>query len=245
MLKAIIVEDEYPARMELRYLLEPYQAQIEIISEAQTAREALSLIESHTYDVAFLDIQMPGISGMDLARQLKTIHPQLNLVFISAHDNYAVDAFALDVVDYLLKPVASVRIAETMRRLLHQPKSEEKPLDDALNSLQWVPCEWEGRTIPIAVSDIIYVMAEHEIIYIMTEKERHSTRFTLQELQERLPSNIFLRTHRSFIANMSQVKELTPYFNGNYLLKMKDQNHSEVLVSRSNVKRVKEWFNIT
>jgi DNA-binding LytR/AlgR family response regulator len=99
--------------------------------------------------------------------------------------------------------------------------------------------------VPVNVNDVVYVMAEHEIIYVCTHHERYPTRFTLQDLQDRLPADTFLRTHRSFIANMHQVKEIMPYFNGTYLLKMKDKSASEVVVSRSNVKKVKELFNIT
>ncbi|AUW93391.1 LytTR family DNA-binding domain-containing protein [Sulfobacillus sp. hq2] len=242
MLKALIVEDEYPARQELRFLLEPYQNVLEVIGEAQTAKEALSLIEALDYDVVFLDIQMPGMSGMELARILKDKRPQLSVVFISAHEQYAVDAFAVQVVDYLLKPVSSERIAETIRRLTDLDTATPKTTSDVLT---WVPCESGGHTIPVNTNDIIFIMAEHEIIYIYTYHDRYPTRFTLQELQERLPSETFLRTHRSFIANMHQVKEIMPYFNGTYLLKMKDKQSSEVVVSRSNVKKVKELFNIT
>ncbi|PSR33248.1 MAG: DNA-binding response regulator, partial [Sulfobacillus thermosulfidooxidans] len=199
MLKALIVEDEYPARQELRFLLEPYQNVLEVIGEAQTAKEALSLIEALDYDVVFLDIQMPGMSGMELARILKDKRPQLSVVFISAHEQYAVDAFAVQVVDYLLKPVSSERIAETIRRLTDLDTATPKTTSDVLT---WVPCESGGHTIPVNTNDIIFIMAEHEIIYIYTYHDRYPTRFTLQELQERLPSETFLRTHRSFIANM-------------------------------------------
>ncbi|MHB1610917.1 MAG: LytR/AlgR family response regulator transcription factor [Sulfobacillus sp.] len=244
MLKALIVEDEYPARQELRYLLEPYQDQLEVIGEAQSVKEALRLIEAMDYDVVFLDVQMPGANGLELARQLKTLKPSLRVVFVSAHENYAVDAFAIQVVDYLLKPVSSDRMAETMRRLLAPEEGNDKP-KDAIPALAWVPCEVNGHTIPVAVGDIIYATAERDIIYICTVQDRYPTRFTLQELQERLPPETFLRTHRSFIANLHQVKEIMPYFNGTYLLKMKDKPQSEVVVSRSNVRRVKELFNIT
>ncbi len=242
MLKALIVEDEYPARQELRYLLEPYHEVIEVIGEAQTAKEALSLIQALDYDVVFLDVQMPGMSGVEIARLLKEDHPHLKIVFVSAHEQYAVDAFAIQVIDYLLKPVSSERIAETIRRITQAESPDHAK--SAIEPLTWVPCELNGHTIPVNVHDIMFIMAEHEIIYIYTHHDRYPTRFTLQELQERLPPETFLRTHRSFIANMHQVKEIMPYFNGTYLLKMKDKQGSEVVVSRSNVKKVKELFNI-
>lgn len=241
MLKTLIVEDEYPARQELRFLLEPYRNNLEIIGEAESVREAKALIDAINYDVIFLDVQMPGSNGLDLARDLKVTHPEIEIVLISAFENYAVDAFAIPVMDYLLKPVSPDRIAETMRRLLPTVSSERRTADMVLS---WIPCEANGHTMPIAVSEVIYIVAERETIYVVTSNDRYPTRFTLQELQDRLPGDQFLRTHRSFIANVMQVKELMPHFNGTYLLKMKDRQHSEVIVSRSNVKRIKEIFNM-
>lgn len=243
MLNALIIEDEYPARQELRFLLEPHQEVLQVVGEAATAKEALLLIEAMDYDVIFLDIQMPGINGIDLARRVKTIKPNLRVVFVSAYENYAVEAFAIQVVDYLLKPVSSERMAETMRRLLGPEETVEKS-KDTIEAWSWVPCEVNGHTIPIAVPDIVYATAERDVIYVCTAQDRFPTRFTLQELQERLPAQTFLRTHRSFIANLHHVKEIMPYFNGTYLLKMKDKVQSEVVVSRTNVRRVKELFNI-
>ncbi|MDA8193627.1 MAG: LytTR family DNA-binding domain-containing protein [Thermaerobacter sp.] len=241
MLKALIVEDESPARMELRYLLEPYKEELEVIGEAQSAREALALIQAIDYDVVFLDVEMPGVNGLELARRIRTQRSQTRIVFVSAYENYAIDAFAIDVVDYLLKPVSPERIAETMRRLTASLTAGERKDDHS--GLQWVPCELNGHTVPIPVHDIVFIVAERETIYVSTAQDRFPTKFTLQELQERLPDP-FLRTHRSFIANMHQVKEIMPYFNGTYLLKMKDKPQSEVVVSRSNVRRVKEIFHI-
>ncbi len=241
MLKALIVEDEPPARMELRFLLEPYKEELEVIGEAQSAREALALIQAINYDVVFLDVEMPGVNGLELARRVRNQRPQTRIVFVSAYENYAIDAFAIEVVDYLLKPVSPERIAETMRRLVSTPNSAESRSDAPMD---WVPCEQHGHTVPVSVQDVVYIVAERETIFVCTNHDRYPTKFTLQELQERLPEQ-FLRTHRSFIANMHQVREIMPYFNGTYLLKMKDKAQSEVVVSRSNVKRVKEVFHIS
>jgi len=243
MLKALIVEDEAPARLELRYLLQPYQDRIQIVGEATNVPEAKALIDAIDYDVVFLDVSMPGATGMDLGAELKEKHPELKIVFVSAYDQYAVEAFSVQAVDYLLKPVSPERMGETVRRLLEVSGDNARPARPAQPPLEWVPCEFHGHTAPIAVSDIIYVVAERETIYVCTTDNRYPTRFTLGELEERLPDH-FMRTHRSFIANLRQVREIMPYFNGTYLLKMKDKAQSEVIVSRSNVRRVKEIFNI-
>lgn len=242
-MRALIVEDEYPARMELRYQLEAYRDQIEVVGEAQSAREALQLIAALEYDVVFLDIQMPGMSGTELAQAVRSLRPRTRVVFVTAHEEHALQAFELNAVDYLLKPISQDRFHETMRRLMGRPAAETAapPVE---NRLAFVACEVDGKTIPVAVDDIVFISAEREVIYLHTERERLPTRYTLQELADRLPPEHFFRTHRSFIANIRQVREIMPYFNGTYLLKMKDKNHSEVVVSRSNVKRLRELFNL-
>lgn len=241
-LKALIVEDEAPARMELRYLLEPYQAAIQIVGEAASAQEARALIEAIDYDVIFLDVSMPGESGMDLGAALKAgPHRDVKLVFISAHEEFALDAFGVAAVDYLLKPVSAARMQETVRRLLAGVEATSGEASLAL--LEWVPCDFHGHTVPVPVEDICYIAAELDTIYVATHEGRKPTRFTLGELENRLPEG-FIRTHRSFIVQARYVKEIMPHFNGTYLLKMKDKPESEVPVSRANVRRIKEVFHL-
>lgn len=259
-LKALIVDDEYPARMELRFRLAKHP-DVEIIGEAATAREALRLIEALEYDVVFLDVQMPGMNGIEVARQLKTREVPPKVVFVTAHENYAVPAFELRAVDYLLKPIDDDRLAETIQRLRESrggaapaggrppaeegtaERSEEKA-DKKGNYLQWVLCERDDRQIPLPLADIVYIFSEGYNVFVQTNQDRLLTRYTLQELTDRLPPSQFFRCHRSYLVNIFQIREISPYFNGAYLLKMKDKNHSEVLVSRSNVKRLKELFSM-
>ncbi|MFO7171425.1 MAG: LytTR family transcriptional regulator DNA-binding domain-containing protein [Bacillota bacterium] len=252
-LKALIVDDEYPARMELRYMLEKHP-DVEIIGEATNAREALRLIEALDYDVIFLDVQMPGMSGIDLAAQLKNRPVPPKVVFVTAYEHYAVPAFALRAVDYLLKPFDDERLAETIQRLreMHGGSGQgegdrgEPPAREGRKgpTLNWVLCERDGRQIPVPLDEIVYIFSEGYNVYVQTYSERLLTRYTLQELTERLPSDQFFRCHRSYLINIYQVRELSPYFNGAYLLRMKDKNHSEVPVSRANVKRLKELFSM-
>lgn len=243
-LKALIVDDESPAREELRFRLHKYD-DIEIIGEATNAREALRLIEALEYDVIFLDVQMPGMNGLELARQLKEREEPPRLVFVTAHENYALPAFETRAVDYLLKPFDDERLAETVRRL-REVKGHTRPVteDERGNRqpLNWVMAERDDRQVPVALQEIVYIFSEGYNVMIQTHSERLLTRYTLQELTDRLPRDQFFRCHRSYLVNLSQVKDLSPYFNGAYLLRMKDKGHSEVLVSRSNVKRLKELF---
>lgn len=257
-LKALIVDDEYPARMELRYQLSQFP-DVEIIGEATNAREAMRLINALDYDVLFLDVQMPGMTGIELAKQLKGREVMPKVVFVTAYENYAVPAFEIRAVDYLLKPLESERLAETIRRLREGAggtapaattsgerveETGEKVVGaaDKKPPLTFLLCEKEEKQIPLPLSEIVYIFSEGYSVFVQTHSDRLLTRYTLQELTERLPAEQFFRSHRSYLVNIFQVKEISPYFNGAYILKLKDKEHSEVIVSRSNVKRMKELF---
>ncbi|MDB4895615.1 MAG: two-component response regulator [Firmicutes bacterium] len=255
-LKALIVDDEYPARMELRFQLSNFP-DVEIIGEATNAREALRLINALDYDVVFLDVQMPGMTGVELVKQLKGREPMPRVVFVTAYENYAVPAFELRAVDYLLKPFESARLEETVQRLreavgstaaagvsqIDRPEGEERGERKAAG-LSFLLTEKEEKQIPLPLGEIVYIFSEGYSVFVQTQNDRLLTRYTLQELTERLPTDQFFRSHRSYLVNIYQVKEISPYFNGAYILKMKDSQHSEVIVSRSNVRRMKELFSL-
>lgn len=258
-LKALIVDDEYPARMELRFQLSSFP-DVEIIGEATNAREALRLIDALDYDVVFLDVQMPGTTGLELVKQLKGKDPMPAVVFVTAYENYAVPAFELRATDYLLKPIESERLAETIQRIREmrgggangpnssggggKEKAEAEPKGEKKPSLTFLLTEKDDKQIPLPLGEIVYIYSEGYNVYVKTHNDRLLTRYTLQELTERLPSDQFFRSHRSYLVNIYQVKEISPYFNGAYILKMKDKDQSEVIVSRSNVKRMKELFSM-
>lgn len=243
-MKALIVDDEYPARMELRYQLGQFE-DIEVIGEATNAREALRLIEALEYDVIFLDVQMPGMTGVDLAKQLRAKPQAPRVVFVTAFENYAVPAFEIRAVDYLLKPIEPQRLAETIQRLREShPASMAAAVEEKKQGLAFLLAEKDEKQRPLALGEIVYIFSEGYNVFVQTQAERLQVRYTLQELTEKLPADQFFRCHRSYVVNLFQVKEISPYFNGAYLLKMKDKEHSEVLVSRANVKRLKELFSM-
>ncbi|HLO04386.1 MAG TPA: LytTR family transcriptional regulator DNA-binding domain-containing protein [Symbiobacteriaceae bacterium] len=243
-MKALIVDDEYPARMELRYHLGQFE-DLEVIGEATNAREALRLIEALEYDVIFLDVQMPGMTGVELAKQLRARPQAPKVVFVTAYENYAVPAFEIRAVDYLLKPIEPQRLAETIQRLREvNPAPVAATVEEKKQGLSFLMAEKEEKQRPLALSEIVYVFSEGYNVFVQTQTERLQARYTLQELTEKLPPEQFFRCHRSYLVNLFQVKEISPYFNGAYILKMKDKDHSEVLVSRANVKRLKELFSM-
>lgn len=235
-LRALVVDDEEPALNELRFRLEELGQPLELAS-ASASVEALRLIQQQPFDVIFLDIQMPGLSGLELARILNGLPEPPAVVFVTAYDEYAVSAFELRASDYLLKPVAIERLRQTLDRIrrLGQPEVPS-PAENSTARLERLPVEAAGRTVLIDLSNIRFAEARGDVVYVKTEDASHTTRLSLNELERRLPNPPFLRVHRAFLVNLRNVVEIRPYFNGAYLLRTNDRDGTELTVSRGRVK---------
>lgn len=246
-LKALIVDDEYPARQELRHALSTDD--VEIVGEATNAQEALALIKALDYQVLFLDISMPGMSGLELGAIIQELPKRPNIVFVTAYDEYAVSAFEVNAVDYILKPFEPKRLKKAIDKVIKitQEASAEREAEPKTTSLppnqiriERIPAEKQGKTILVAESDIFYAFTEQDYVYIKTFNNKLFTRFTLKELEARLNPNVFFRTHRCYLVNLHKVKEIVPFFNGTYNLTVEDQETSEVPVSRAQAKKLKK-----
>lgn len=255
-LKALIVDDEYPARQELRYALSSFD-NIEIVGEATNAQEALALIKALDYQVLFLDISMPGMSGLELGTAIQDLPRQPHIVFITAYDEYAVQAFEVNAVDYVLKPVEPGRLKKAIDKVVkitqevsaadpqaastEPPEAESRlaPVQQGQIKIDRIPAEKQGKTVLVAESDIFYAFTEQDYIYIKTFADKLFTRFTLKELEARLNPSIFFRTHRCYLVNLHKVKEIVPFFNGTYNLVVEDKENSEVPVSRAQAKKLR------
>ncbi len=230
MLKALVVDDEAPARSELRFLLEEAGG-IEVVGEASNAPEALQLIKAIPYDVVFLDIDMPGLSGMRLAEVLGSLERQPAIIFVTAHSEHAVKAFEVAATDYLVKPVEVDRLRTAIERL--------HPAEDAPARIERIPVEKGGRKLLLQVDDIYYVMAKDDYSYIYTSEERYLSTVSLAQLESKLEHQGFFRVHRRFVVNLSQVKEIVPMYGGTMLLTLKDKGASQVPASRRRVPSLK------
>ncbi len=251
MLKVFIVDDEKPARSELRYLLEQFP-DIEVVGEAASGEEALERIPEAEPNAIFLDVHLHDTDGVDVAKQLMaTVDPAPFVVFASAYDVHAVRAFETEAIDYIVKPFSEQRLSKTICRIrkLHE-RTEEKPaiedriatiLQSALAEQQpkRIPVEKNGKILLIDVKEIFFATVEGRHVVIHTEKEQYQSSFTLQELEARLPLTHFFRTHRAFIVNLDKVTELVPWFNGCVQLIMEDAAKTSIPVSRNAVKDVK------
>lgn len=250
-LKALIIDDEEPARQELRYILEEI-AGIEIVGEGENAKDALKLLAATECSVVFLDIQMPGMSGIELGEVLKSLKKPPAVIFVTAYEEYALQAFEVDAVDYILKPFESSRIEQAIKKVLSMQKGdggENKKPEEELSvpavSLERIPLEYKGRTLLLAQDDIAYIYTQNEAVYVRTiDDKEYLARFTLKDLEQRLSSDKFFRTHRCYIVNLSRIKEITPYFSGTYTVTLDDKQKTEIPVSRNQARKLKKILGI-
>ncbi|KUK82413.1 MAG: Response regulator [Pelotomaculum thermopropionicum] len=253
-LKALIIDDEYPARQELRFALDSFD-NVEIVGEAANAQEAMELIKALDYHVLFLDISMPGMSGLELGAAIQEMPKRPFIIFVTAYDEFAVSAFEVNAVDYILKPIEQKRLEKAIDkviRLTREPASTEAAAGSRNNKARFIedlpnqikidriPAEKQGKTILVDESDIFYAFTERDYVYIKTYADKLLTRFTLKELTARLNSSVFFRTHRCYLVNLHKVKEIIPFFNGTYNLIVEDVERSEVPVSRAQAKKLRK-----
>src|SRR5262245_30340842 len=192
MRRALVVDDERPALEELRYCLREADPTIEV-ETASTALDAVRLLKQRRFDAVFVDIQMPGLSGLELVDLVNQFEEPPAVVFVTAYDEYAVRAFELRAVDYLLKPVGPARLRETLERL--RGARARLPVDPEpaarASGLDVLPVEAAGRTMLIELAEIRYAEARDNIAYVRTHDRLYPTRFSLHELERRLPTPPF------------------------------------------------------
>jgi two-component system response regulator LytT len=252
-LKAIVVDDEQLAREELCYMLEQIGS-VEILGQAGNGLEAVSLVERLGPDVVFLDMQMPGLNGFEVAHRLIQGGTSPNIVFVTAFDKHAIEAFEVNAVDYLLKPVESDRLEQALERV--RKRVTQVPLNDQVERIVQLMAERQGKRERVAVKvgerfllvqaeEIIYASLADDSINIVTSQLAGTSNFrTLDELQARLDPSTFWRVHRSHLVNINKVKEIVPWFSRNYILRMKDAKATEIPVSRAQTKRLREYLRL-
>lgn len=232
-LGALIVDDEEPARGELRYLLAAHP-EVEVVAEAATAREALELLASRArYDVIFCDIELPGLSGLDAARLVADRPDPPAIVFVTAHAGYAVDAFAVEAFDYLVKPVEPARLAQVVSRLVATRRREP---DDPVEK---VPVVSGGKTTLLDYDEIHFARADGDYSRVHTYDRAYLSTSSLRELEEALPSSRFARIHRSYLVNLAKVASVRR--NGEQLrLALDDRDRTELDVARRQSRAIRE-----
>ena len=238
-LRALVVDDEKLARDRLRGFLRAFD-DIEVIGDASNGPEAVQLIEQQRPDLVFLDIQMPGMDGFGVLRAI-THRPEV--IFATAHDNYAIKAFEVHATDYLLKPISRDRLTEAVRRVRGRrengvPAPDVQELVRALNQRDrrhtaQLPVHKGRQILIVPVEQVFWFEVEYRLVYAHTATERYMTSFTLKDLEDRLDPEIFFRAHKSRLVNLNQVKAIVPWFGGRFKLVMRNPANSEVELSRA------------
>jgi two-component system LytT family response regulator/two-component system response regulator LytT len=253
-MKAVVVDDEQLAREELCYMLEKMD-DIEVIGQAGNGLEAVGIVEQLAPDVLFLDVQMPGLNGFEVAHRLIQNGSSPNIVFVTAFDRHAIEAFEVNAVDYLLKPVEAARLQQAIERA-RKRVTPEAPLNDQVERIVQLMSERQSKRERVAVKvgerfllvqaeEIIYASLTNESINIVTNQLAGTSNFrTLDELQARLDPSVFWRVHRSHLVNINKVKEIVPWFSRNYILRMKDAKATEIPVSRAQTKRLRDYLRL-
>lgn len=252
---AVLVDDEAPALDELAYLLKGFP-EIEVIGSASNGLEAVNLIESEGPDAVFLDIQMPGLDGLGVIRQLQEKGvPLPAMVLCTAYEQFALEAFRLEAADYLVKPVEHERLAVTVERLRRtvegSARPEAAPLLNAANPLlnsnarAKVLVKSGGKNLIVDANDVVYASIHDGLITVVATAVEGQTNYkSIEELQSSLDPATFWRVHRSYLVNINRIREVVPWFNSTFQLRMEDKAHTEIPVSRQQTRRLRELFRL-
>jgi len=239
MLSAMIVDDEAPARSELRYLLEE-TGRVDTITEASSARETVEKLMEGRPDVLFMDISMPKTSGMQLAEALHRLKNPPAIVFVTAYSEYALEAFDVDAVDYLMKPVETDRL----ERALDKVQARIKPQVAAHTSVERIPVEKGGRKVLVPIDQNRYIEAKDDYSCIYTDVDRFLSTISLAQLENKLAPHGFFRVHRGYIVNLEYVEDVEVVSSGILQLGINGIEGKKISVSRRRVVQLKRALGI-
>ena len=257
-INTLIIDDEKPAREELAFLLKSFP-EINLIAEGKNGVEAVALIKEHIPDLVFLDVKMPGLDGFGVLKKLVERKMKIpHVVFATAFDQYAVQAFEVSAVDYVLKPFDKARLAKAIaraRKMLEIQTSTTDRLEQLVNQLgagrqsaappAKLLVRSQQRLLLVDAEDLIFASIQDGLISVTARDLEGSSNYrTLEELNAALDSDAFWRPHRSFLVNIHHIKEVVPWFKSSYMLKMNDKKQSEIPVSRAQTKRLRELFKL-
>ncbi len=249
-ISTVIVDDEQLASEELLYLLKDFP-DVEVAATGTNGFEAYDLIEKLEPDLVFLDVQVPGMDGLTVIRKLREKDiPLPYFILATAYDQYAIEAFTLEAMDYLLKPIEKDRLAVTIeraRRAISEKAAKAAPLEPPATGpgragLQRTKLlvKSNNRNFIVDASDVIYATIDDGLITIVAATlEGQSNYRTIEELQSNLDPDVFWRVHRSFLVNINRIKEVIPWFKSSYQLRMDDKRQTEIPVSRVQTKRLR------
>ena len=239
MLTCVIIEDEFPAREELKYFISKHKG-ILLEKEFDNPVDALKYLQENRVDIAFLDINMPELDGMSLGKILMKLNPELKIVFITAYRDYAAEAFEIKAFDYLLKPYSEKRIMEVLNNLT---SIREGTISKEIEKINKVTVFSNEKMVVLSLDEIYYIEVSDKESSVYTKDNIYTSKLKISKWEEILPKNKFYRTHRAYIVNLDKIKEVEPWFNSTFVLKIQDLKF-KVPVSRNNIKEFKELLSI-
>jgi len=257
-INTLIVDDEKPARDELAFLLKAFP-EINLVGQGKNGLEAVNLIKEHSPDLVFLDVQMPGLDGFGVLKKLVERKARVpHVVFATAFDHYAVQAFDVNAVDYVLKPFDKSRIAKAIARARREMEADTSPAErlerlvSQLGNAKQVASapvkllvKSQQRLLLVDAEDLVFAtIADGLITVCAREADGTSNYRTLEEMHAALDADSFWRPHRSYLVNIHHIKEVVPWFKSSYMLKMNDKKQTEIPVSRQQTKRLRELFKL-
>lgn len=241
-MRAMIVEDEVLARQELRYLIETH-SKIKVEAEFEDGLDALKFLQNQEVDVLFLDINIPSIDGVLLAHNISKFTVKPYVVFITAYKEHAVEAFEVEAFDYILKPYSESRITSMLAKLENAYIQQHRAIPKEQPSITKVNLYKNDKIIVVDADDIYYAVAQEKTTEVVTKSEKYMMHLSISEFYERLPQDIFFRSHRSYLVNTEKIKEIVPWFNNTYLLRLNDID-AEIPVSRSKSKEFRQLMRL-
>jgi DNA-binding LytR/AlgR family response regulator len=245
-LKVLIVDDEFPARALLRHFLEDMK-EISYISECTSGEDALEYVkQNQNPDIVFMDIKMNRKDGLTTASEILRLDSKIHLVFTTGYSDYAVEAFELNALDYIVKPYSKERVRKTVDRLINMPSNtfNDELMKELFNNCKKLPVWQNDRLIVLNYIDIIFIKSyQRGKCLVYTLESSFVTNHTLKEIEIRLERHQFMRTHKSFIVNSEKVRQIIPWFNNTYnvILEGTDQ---EIPVSRHYINVFKKTMGI-
>ncbi|MFX3646242.1 MAG: LytR/AlgR family response regulator transcription factor [Paenibacillus sp.] len=265
-MRALIVEDEILASEELNYLIHEH-SQIEVVDRLEDGLDVLKFLQDQEVDVIFLDINIPSLDGMMLAHHIGKFATKPYIVFTTAYKDHAAEAFELEAFDYILKPYDEKRIAAMLHKLEMAFKRDHTPMEQHVEDGQATAAD-ESAAMPgelirdmnshtdrrinllrndniivTDTADIYYAEAQEKVTKVYTKNGEFTMPVSISDFHSRLPQDTFFRCHRSYVVNLSQIREIVPWFNNTYLLRLRDLE-AEVPVSRGKVKEFRQLMRI-
>ncbi|NRG29463.1 response regulator transcription factor [Bacillus circulans] len=242
-MKAIIVEDEIPAKEELEYLIQTH-SKIDIVATFEDGLDVLKFLQAEEVDAIFLDINIPSLDGMLLASNISKFAKKPYIIFTTAYKEHAAQAFELEAFDYILKPYEEKRIAAMLAKLEASFKKErggEEEITTEIN--RRINLRKNENIIVTDVNDIYYAEASEKVTLVYTKTDEYMMPMSISDFHDKLPQDTFFRCHRSYTVNLSKIHEIVPWFNHTYLVRLKDIK-AEIPVSRSKAKAFRQIMHL-